>query len=114
MILFGKVVMPNMFSVESPDFHYEIAKTLLDKEQKQINIIDSYIMLKIKKTYVYNLSYGKSYSIDNISSILNLKIESDETIKPTFSNLSNAKIKKEFSINFKYDLESGLKIQFNE
>ncbi len=39
MILFGKVVMPNMFSVESPQFHYEIAKTLLDKEQKQINII---------------------------------------------------------------------------
>jgi len=72
------------------------------------NIIN--IMLKIKKTDVYNLSYGKSYSIDNISSILNLKIESDETIKPTFSNLSNAKIKKEFSINFKYDLESGLKI----
>ena len=28
-----------MFSVESPQFHYEIAKTLLDKEQKQINII---------------------------------------------------------------------------
>ena len=39
MILFGKVVMPNMFSVESPAFHYEIAKTLLDRKQKQINII---------------------------------------------------------------------------
>ena len=39
MILFGKVVMPNMFSVDSPEFHYEIAKTLLDKSEKQINII---------------------------------------------------------------------------
>jgi|TARA_B110000259_G_C14029335_1_gene406063 nucleoside-diphosphate-sugar epimerase len=68
------------------------------------------ILLKIKKTDVYNLSYGKSYSIDNISDILNLNIESDETIKPIYSNLSNSKIKKEFSINFKYDFESGLKI----
>jgi predicted phage terminase large subunit-like protein len=39
MILFGKVVMPNMFSVDSPSFHYEIAETLVDKTQKQINII---------------------------------------------------------------------------
>lgn len=67
------------------------------------------ILLKIKKTDVYNLSYGKSYSIDNISDILNLNIESDETFKPIYSNLSNSKIKKEFSINFKYDFESGLK-----
>ena len=39
MILFGKVVIPNMFSAESPDFHYDIAKHLMDKELKQINII---------------------------------------------------------------------------
>ena len=39
MILFGKVVMPNMFSVESPDFHYDIAKTLMNRSHKQINII---------------------------------------------------------------------------
>ena len=39
MILFGKVVMPNMFSVESPEFHYEIANTLRNKKDKQINII---------------------------------------------------------------------------
>ena len=39
MILFGKVVMPNMFSAESPAFHYEIANTLVDKSDKQINII---------------------------------------------------------------------------
>ena len=28
MILFGKVVMGNMFSVASPDFHYEISEVL--------------------------------------------------------------------------------------
>ena len=39
MILFGKVVMPNMFSAESPAFHYNIAETLVDKSDKQINII---------------------------------------------------------------------------
>ena len=32
MILFGKVVMQNMFSVESPAFHYDIAKTLMNKK----------------------------------------------------------------------------------
>lgn len=68
------------------------------------------ILLKIKRTDVYNLSYGKSYSIDNISNFLKLNIESDETIKPIYSNLSNSKIKKEFSIDFKYDFENGLKI----
>ena len=39
MILFGKVVIPNMFSSESPDFHYDMANHLMDKELKQINII---------------------------------------------------------------------------
>ena len=39
MILFGKVAIPNMFSSESPDFHYDIAKHLANKKQKQINII---------------------------------------------------------------------------
>jgi len=39
MILFGRVVIPNMFSVESPDFHYEMANHLMNKELKQINII---------------------------------------------------------------------------
>ena len=68
------------------------------------------ILLKIKRTDVYNLSYGKSYSIDNISNFLKLNIESDETIKPIYSNLSNSKIKKEFSIDFKHDFENGLKI----
>ena len=37
MILFGKVVMPNMFSAESPAFHYEIANTLVDKSDNQLN-----------------------------------------------------------------------------
>ena len=39
MVLFGKIVMPQMFSVPSPKFHYAIADELMDKEQKQINII---------------------------------------------------------------------------
>ena len=39
MILFGKVVVPNMFSSESPEFHYDMAKRLMDTSDKQINII---------------------------------------------------------------------------
>jgi len=39
MIMFGKVIMPNMFSAASPDFHYQIADTLVDDELKQVNII---------------------------------------------------------------------------
>jgi len=39
MLLFGKVVMPNMFSAESPLFHGEITRKLHDKTHKQINII---------------------------------------------------------------------------
>ena len=39
MVLFGKIAMPQMFSVPSPQFHYEIAKDLLKKDKKQINII---------------------------------------------------------------------------
>lgn len=67
-----------------------------------------HVMLNIKKSDVYNLAHGKSYSLDDISKILNLNIQSDETIKPIFSNLSNSKIKKEFSIDFKYSFEDGL------
>ena len=39
MVLFGKIVMPQMFSVPSPKFHYQIADDLLDRSKKQINII---------------------------------------------------------------------------
>jgi len=39
MILFGKVVIPNMFSAESPEFHYDMSKHLLNRNLKQINII---------------------------------------------------------------------------
>ena len=41
MLLFGQMVMPNMFSEASPKFHYDITKELLkkDKSHKQINII---------------------------------------------------------------------------
>ena len=39
MMMFGKVCMPNMFSAESPDFHYAMAERLLDPSSKQINIV---------------------------------------------------------------------------
>jgi hypothetical protein len=39
MMLFGKVAMPNMFVTDSPDFHYEVAKLLMDKKNKQINLV---------------------------------------------------------------------------
>jgi len=39
MILFGKIISPNMFSVASPDFHYQIADVLMDSDSKQVNII---------------------------------------------------------------------------
>jgi phage terminase large subunit-like protein len=39
MLLFGRMVMPNMFSSESPPFHYDLTKHLLDNDRKQINII---------------------------------------------------------------------------
>jgi len=39
MLLFGRMVMPNMFSSESPPFHYSLTESLLDKDEKQINVI---------------------------------------------------------------------------
>ena len=39
ILLFGKIVMPNMFSSESPAFHKQITERLYDKSLKQINII---------------------------------------------------------------------------
>jgi hypothetical protein len=39
MIMFGRVVMSNMFSAASPNFHYKIAESLIDDSQKQVNII---------------------------------------------------------------------------
>tara|TARA_R110002051_G_scaffold324106_2_gene420060 strand:- start:1916 stop:3403 length:1488 start_codon:yes stop_codon:yes gene_type:complete len=39
MLLFGRMVMPNMFSAESPRFHYDITKKLLDPDVSQLNII---------------------------------------------------------------------------
>lgn len=67
------------------------------------------VMLNIEKTDVYNLAYGKSYSLNDISKILNLNIDSDESIKAIYSNLSSDKLKKDFSIDFKYSFEDGLK-----
>lgn len=39
MLLFGRMIMPNMFSSESPRFHYDIADVLLNQNEKQVNII---------------------------------------------------------------------------
>tara|TARA_R110000765_G_scaffold416015_5_gene517545 strand:- start:978 stop:2453 length:1476 start_codon:yes stop_codon:yes gene_type:complete len=39
MILFGRIVSSNMFSVPSPDFHYKIADVLMNDDSKQVNII---------------------------------------------------------------------------
>ena len=35
MLLFGRMVMPNMFSSESPPFHYDLTKELLNNDEKQ-------------------------------------------------------------------------------
>lgn len=67
------------------------------------------IMLKVNHTDIFNLGYGKSYSLNDISDILNLNILSDETVKQTYQKLSTSKIKQEFSIVLKNDFESGLK-----
>ena len=39
MLLFGRMVMPNMFTEDSPNFHYAITKKLLSPKVKQLNII---------------------------------------------------------------------------
>ena len=39
MLLFGRMVMPNMFSEESPRFHYDISKELLNPDVTQLNVI---------------------------------------------------------------------------
>jgi phage terminase large subunit-like protein len=39
MIMFGKVIMPSMFSASSPEFHYQIADVLINNNIKQANII---------------------------------------------------------------------------
>jgi|TARA_B110000444_G_scaffold257206_1_gene295172 nucleoside-diphosphate-sugar epimerase len=67
------------------------------------------VIVKIKNSDIFNLTYGKSYSLDDISKILNLNIQSDETVKPAYSNISSSKIKKEFSLIFKHNFENELK-----
>ena len=39
IILFGKICFPNMFSTDSPPFHYEIAGLLEDMGNNKLNII---------------------------------------------------------------------------
>lgn len=67
------------------------------------------IMMQIEKTDAYNLAYGKSYSLDDISKILNLEIATDEMVKLLYSRVSNSKLKEDFDIEFKYSFEDGLK-----
>ncbi|MDQ7047720.1 MAG: SDR family oxidoreductase [Sulfurovum sp.] len=70
------------------------------------------VMLNIKNTDIYNLAYGKSYSLDEVSKFLNLKIETDDNIEPIYSNVSNEKLSKEFGIKLKYSLMDGLENNF--
>ena len=37
--MFGKLIMSNMFSAASPDFHYKIADAITNNNNKQVNII---------------------------------------------------------------------------
>lgn len=39
MVLFGRIIIPNMFSAPSPAFHQQIADVLLKPHEKQVNII---------------------------------------------------------------------------
>ena len=39
MLKFGKITMPNMFTVPSPKFHEDMAKSFLDKDVTKLNII---------------------------------------------------------------------------
>ena len=39
MLLFGRMIMPNMFTEESPKFHYDITKEILGDNGNQLNII---------------------------------------------------------------------------
>jgi len=70
------------------------------------------IMLNSKRTDIYNLTYGKSYSLDDISKFLDIDIDSEDTVKPSYSNVSNEKMIKEFNIKLKYSFEDGLKKLF--
>lgn len=39
LVLFGKVVAPNLFPIPSPEFHYELSDLLLDDKKKYLNIV---------------------------------------------------------------------------
>lgn len=39
MLLFGRMIMPNMFTEESPKFHYDITREILGDNAAQLNII---------------------------------------------------------------------------
>jgi nucleoside-diphosphate-sugar epimerase len=67
------------------------------------------VMISLKTTDVFNLSYGKSYSLDQLAKILDISIDTDDSIKPIYSNVSNTKIKKEFGIKLKHSFEEELK-----
>ena len=67
------------------------------------------VLINIKNSDVFNLAYGKSFSLDDILKVLNFEIKSDESRKKTYSKISNKKIKKEFSICLKYNLLKELK-----
>ena len=67
MILFGKVCMPNMFSADSPSFHYDIAEKLLNIDIKQMNIVAPRGHAKSSLVGgifpLYHLMYGKGQKL---------------------------------------------------
>lgn len=66
------------------------------------------VMTSAKQTDIYNVASGKSYSLDDISRIIDLNINTDETIQETHSNISNQKLIKDFDITFNYNFEDAL------
>ena len=66
------------------------------------------IMINIKKTDVYNLAYGRSYSLHELSKFLDMNIETDDKNEPKYSNISIEKLKKDFGLVANYSLEDGI------
>ncbi len=67
------------------------------------------IMLNIEKTDIYNLSSGNSYSLYDISRFIDINIVSDDSVEPSYSNISNEKMIKDFNIKLKYNIEDEFK-----
>ncbi len=72
------------------------------------------VMLSLKKTDVYNIAFGKSYSLRDISSNLNINIIGNCEKICKFSNVSIEKVVNTFELKPKYDFKDGLNKIFQE